>query len=49
MVLLGREVGTVWAGLGKLKQISPKEKMKMKYPFKFSNPFYKIQTYLNSK
>jgi hypothetical protein len=26
MVLLGREVGTVWAGLGKLKQISPKEK-----------------------
>jgi hypothetical protein len=50
MGLLGRKVGTVWAGLGKPKQILTQgKKMKMKYHFKFSNPFYKIQTYLNSK
>jgi hypothetical protein len=44
---------TRWGNLGWLgnrNRFRPMaKKMKMNYPFKFSNAFYKIQTYLYSK
>jgi hypothetical protein len=47
MGLLGREVGTVWAGLDKLKQISAQGKTKWKWNIllNFQIPFIKYKPF----